>query len=437
MQTTNWWPVRPAGGLILLAVGLLAGCGNAGPAGTGGTSGTAGTAGTTDEIARSGAARITAPQVATGDLAALTAGDDAFAVDLYQTLRVQAGNMVFSPESLSVALAMTYGGAAGNTAAQMATTLHFALPPERLHPAFDALDLALTAPVSTSGAFQLTLANALWAQQGFALLPSFLDLLAQDYGAGVHLVDFVGATETARQTINGWVSQQTAGQIPELLMAGILNADSRLVLTNAVYFKADWQMPFSSPTNAGTFTAPTGSVSVPMMAGAVVPVWTGSGYAAAALPYVGGTTSMLVIVPDAGTFDAFEAALTADTLAAISAGRTGATATGLLMPRFKFQQHFSVKQALQALGMTDAFDSAADFSGIDGKRDLLIDDVVHQATIAADEKGTEAAAATAVIIRAGSAMATPLVIDRPFIFLIRDEATGATLFMGRLLDPSQ
>jgi len=453
MHLTGWSLPYLSKALTLVAVSLIVGCGDAaskstsdtggtvgtgGAAGTGGITGTGGASGMAGEIARSDAPRVTAPQLPSGDLATLTAGNDAFAVDLYRTLRGSSGNMVFSPESISIALAMTYAGAAGDTAAQMASTLHFTLPPERLHLAFDALDLALEAPTSTAGAFQLSLANALWAQQGWTLQPSFLDLLSQDYGAGVRLVDFEGATETARQTINQWVSDQTAGQIPELLMDGILTPGSRLVLTNAIYFKADWLMPFNSPSNAGTFNTPDGPISVPMMAGqAVFPVWTGPGYSAAALPYVGGTASMLLIVPDAGTFDTFEASLTADALAAISAGRSAATGRGLLMPRFKFQQHFSVKQALQALGMTDAFEPQADFSGIDGKRDLLIADVVHQATIAADEKGTEAAAATAVIIRAGSAMQAPLVVDRPFIFLIRDDVSGATLFMGRVLDPSR
>jgi len=388
--------------------------------------------------ARSSEARITAPQVSSEDLAALAAGNDAFAVDLYRTLRPSAGNIVFAPESLSIALAMTFGGAAGTTAAQMAATLHYALPPERLHPAFDALDLALNAAPSSPAAFRLTVANAVWAQRGFTVLPSFLDLLARNYGAGVRLADFTTAPETARQVINQWVSDQTAGKIPELLMAGSINTLTKMVLTTAIYFKADWDTPFAAQSAMGTFHAPTADISVPMMTGpAEVPVWTGSGYTAARLPYAGGTTSMLLIVPDAGTFDAFEAALTADTLQSVLAGTAAAASQGVSLPRFMVGQHFSVRTALMALGMTDAFDtSAADFSGIDGDTDLFVQDVIHQANVAVDEQGTEAAAATAVIIGRKGVVQT-LRVDRPFLFLIRDDAAGATLFMGRVLDPSQ
>ncbi len=167
-----------------------------------------------------------------------------------------------------------------------------------------------------------------------------------------------------------------------------------------------------------------------------VPVWSGPGYSVAALPYVGGTTSMVLIVPDAGTFDTFEAALTADTLATIVAG-SASVRGGVAMPRFTFDQRLSLKDTLAAMGMTDAFAvPPADFSGIDGQRDLAISDVIHQANIAVDERGTVAAAATAVVITRTSVVVPSLIIDRPFIFLIRDDATGATLFMGRVLDPS-
>ncbi len=255
---------------------------------------------------------------------------------------------------------------------------------------------------------------------------------------GVRLVDFEGAPETARQSINQWVSQQTAGKITELLPSGTIDELTRLVLTNAVYFKAAWQTPFNPKSPTGTFQAPAGPVSVPMMSGSgTVPVWTGPGYTAAALPYAGGTTSMVLIVPDAGTFGAFETVLTTDTLATVLAAASAATMQGIALPRFQIGQHFSVRAALTALGMTDAFAAPpADFSGIDGGLDLFISDVIHQADVTVDEQGTEAAAATAVILQTKGAL-FGLSVDRPFIFLIRDEATGATLFMGRVLDPSQ
>lgn len=421
---TNRFVVPRLSSFTLVTAVALAGCGGA-PASSG-------------PMVRSTVARITAPQVAGDDLAALAAGNDAFAVDLYRTLRTAPGNMVFAPESLSIALAMTYGGAAGTTAAQMATTMHYTLPSERLHPAFDALDLALNAPVTGAGAFRLTVANAVWAQDGLRVLPSFLDGLAQNYGAGVRLADFVGAPETARGAINQWVSDETSGKIPELLMMGAIDDQTRMVLTNAIYFKADWHTPFDPQSPTGTFQAPGGAVSAPMMKGpAQVPVWTGPGYTAASLPYAGGATSMVLIVPDAGTFAAFEAALAADTLQAALGGAAAATPKAVSLPRFAVGQHLSVRAALIALGMTDAFDvPPADFSGIDGDRDLYIKDVIHQANVAVDEQGTEASAATAVIVNQKTAVPT-LLIDRPFIFLIRDGATGATLFMGRVLDPSQ
>jgi serpin B len=388
---------------------------------------------------RSEKVRVTSPAVAPEDLATVAADNRHFALDLYKAIDGTGDNLVFSPASISIALAMTYGGAAGTTASQMATALHFSLPPERLHPAFDALDLALeAAPAGGDGAFQLSLANALWGQQGFSFLPSFLDLLAESYGAGMHVVDFAHATEGARLTINQWVSSQTAGKIPTLLAPGILDAGTAFVLTNAVYFKADWLSSFRANSQNATFNAPAGPVQVPMMTreGAVTG-WSGTGWHAAELPYQGGTTSMVLIVPDAGTFDAFQSALTFDGLEAMLAP-AATTFYVFAMPRFKFRTAVGLVPALRSLGMSDAFGGSADFSGIDGARDLSIKDVVHQAMIAVDEKGTEAAAATAVVgERASAAAGELLTVDRPFLFAIRDDATGTILFLGRVLDPSR
>ena len=394
---------------------------------------------------RSDKVRITSPVVSTDDAATLASDNRHFAWDLYQ--KVSAGssdNLVFSPASISIALAMTYGGAAGTTASQMATTLHFSLPPERLHPAFDALDLALESPPASAdaGSFRLSLANALWGQQGFTILPAYLDLLAENYGAGLQLVDFEGATEPARLTINQWVSDETAGKIPDLIPKGVLDALTRLVLTNAVYFKADWQAPFDANSPDGTFNSPSGPVQVPMMAshdGPPVPAWSGAGYRAAALPYKGGTTSLVLIVPDAGTFDAFASGLTSDALDAILTAAPSDSTT-VSLPRFKFMTTLPLSDVLSSMGMVDAFEGTkADLSGIDGGHDLFIKAVLHQALIAVDEKGTEAAAATAVIGETDGAVfnPNPLIVDRPFLFAIRDDATGAIVFLGRVLDPSK
>jgi serpin B len=254
----------------------------------------------------------------------------------------------------------------------------------------------------------------------------------------MHVVDFAGATESARLTINRWVSDETAGKIPDLLAPGILDAGTAFVLTNAVYFKADWQLAFRPDSPNGTFNAPSGPVEVPMMSLHEVAVgWAGAGYHVATLPYQGGTTSMVLIVPDAGTFDAFEAGLTFDGLEAIL---TPTTMTNYLfsMPRFKFKTAVGLADKLMQLGMTDAFTGMADFSGIDGGHDIFIKAVVHQAMIAVDEKGTEAAAATAVVGETtGAILAENLTVDRPFLFAIRDDATGTLLFLGRVVDPSK
>jgi serpin B len=338
---------------------------------------------------------------------------------------------------------MTDGGAAGDTAAQLATTLHFSLPPARLHQTFDALDLALEAPPpagAAGGAFRLSLVNALWGQRGFAFLPAYLDLLATNYGAGVHVVDFASATEAARETINQWVSQETSGAIPELFTPGILDPTTVFVLTNAVYFHASWHDAFQA-ASASAFQAPTGAVQVPMMATAsqtTLQGAMGAGYTTVTIPYEGGTTSMVLIVPDANTFDAFTSALTFDALDTIVTG-TPATPFFLTMPSFSFRTTLALADVLAKMGMPNAFaPGLADFSGIDGGHDIFIKAVVHDAWIAVDEKGTIAAAATGVVgDRKAATVGTPLIVDRPFLFAIRDDATGTILFLGRVLDPTK
>jgi len=210
---------------------------------------------------------VTAPVVSADDTATLASDNLGFAVDLYQALRSTAGNIVFSPASISIALAMAYGGASTTTAAEMATTLHFTLPPDRLHPAFDVLDLALATPLTGSvpNAFALKIVNATWGQRGFPFLSGYLDLLAQDYGAGLRTVDFETAPEASRAAINAWVSAQTQQRIPQLLPEGIIDISTRLVLTDAVYFHGDWLTPFKPGSQKGIFHADGGDVSVAMM----------------------------------------------------------------------------------------------------------------------------------------------------------------------------
>jgi serpin B len=390
-------------------------------------------------IAQSSQPRDTKPIVSSADASQLANDNRAFAVSLYQALRTSAGsddNLVFSPTSISIALAMLYNGAANDTAQAIASALDFTLPVDRLNAAFNSVDLALTTPPegADAGTFKLSLADSIWAQRDLAIASPFLDALAVNYGAGLNLVDFVTAPETARAGINGWVSDETQGVIPMLLPMGSIDTSTRLVLANAVYFHGDWLTPFDAHTPNGTFHAPSGDVTVPMMSGGGNGfVWSGSGWTAAALPYDGNTTAMYLIVPDAGTFSAFEQTLTADALATMLAP-TQQTFGAVSMPRFKFSLNTSLAGALSTLGMSVAFGPGADLSGIDGARDLYVGDVIHQADIAVDEKGTTAAAATAVIIRTTS-VEYPLVVNRPFLFFIVHQPTNTLLFAGRVVHP--
>ncbi len=384
------------------------------------------------------------PAAGAEDLEALAAGNAAFAFDLYHLLAAQEGNLFFSPYSISVALAMTYAGAGGDTAAQMADTLHFTLSPDQLHPAFNAysLDLQSRAGAVTEGTpFELSIANSLWGQQGFAFLPEFLDLLAQHYGAGMRLVDYAGDPEAARLAINQWVGDETRERIQDLIPSGAIDAMTRLVLANAIYFKAAWRNTFDPQATApAPFHFLDGSTSeVPMMVQeetygyAIL-----DGYRALELPYQNGDVSMLVVLPDEGRFGAVEQALSSAMMDEIASGLTYGPVM-LSLPKFTYESSFSLNDALQGLGMTDAFDAdRADFSGMDGNRDLFIGNVLHKAFVSVDESGTEAAAATAVIMEFMSApILEPIefTVDRPFIYLVRDNLTGTLLFVGRVMDP--
>jgi len=389
--------------------------------------------------ARSDKPRQNAPQVAPDDIRAFAAGHNRFGLAMYRLLG--GGNLFFSPYSIAQVLTMTSAGARGQTAQQMAQTLHSAFPQERLHPAANALDQALISRGAGEDGFHLEIANTIWGQQGFVFQPEFLDILATNYGAGLRLLDFKTAPEPSRATINALIAQQTHDKITDLLPAGSIDADTRLVLANAIYFNAKWVTPFAKEsTRDGTFNPDQGgAVTTPMMTNqANYSYAAGQGYQAIALPYRGGV-SMLALVPDAGQLGAFEAGLDDARLQSILDG-LATREVQLTLPKFEYHSNsISLKQQLVALGMADAFDSnAADFSGMDGKRDLFIGDGYHKAMVRVDEDGTEAAAATAVNMQATSARADPpltLTIDRPFVFLIRDDATGALLFMGRIVNP--
>jgi len=393
------------------------------------------------ETLQSDLPRKALPDVDPADQARLIEGNSAFAFDLYQQLRGEEGNLFYSPHSISVALAMTYAGARGETADQMSDTLHFLLEQEDLHAAFNWLDTELAARGRGDEGFRLNIVNAIWGQKDYVFLESFLDVLAENYGAGLRTLDFIEETEASRLAINKWVSEETDERIKDLIPRGAIDELTRLVLTNAIYLDASWKYPFDKDTDGPFYLIDGDQVTVPMMKQTESLGHTsGQGYQAVELQYDGGELSMVILLPDSGRFEMFQEQLDAQLMASII-DDIQPTRIALTMPRFQFDARFSLKATLQAMGMTDAFIwNAADFSGMTGDRELFISDVLHKGFVSVDEEGTEAAAATGAII-APTAMPpdadVQVTIDRPFIFLIRDIETGAVLFIGRVMDPSQ
>jgi len=394
------------------------------------------------EIVRSEKQRVTSPDAPEADLAELVSGNSAFAFDLYQAIREGDGNLFYSPYSISLALAMTYAGARGETEQQMADTLQFTLPQDRLHPAFNTLDLELAGrgegAEGQDGGFRLNIVNSIWGQDGYSFLPQFLDTLAENYGAGLRLLDFVKAPDESRGVINDWVSDETEGKIQDLLPQGSITSATVLVLTNAIYFNAAWEYPFEEElTHDGPFHLLDGSqVTVPMMEQREYFGYAeGEGYQAVELPYDGGELSMVIFLPEDGRFEEFVSALDGERVASILKD-INPQEVHLTMPKFTYESGFRLKETLAGMGMPAAF-AAADFSGMDGTRHLFIDDVYHKAFVSVDEAGTEAAAATAVVVaRAAPTPPKEVTVDRPFIFMIRDIETGAILFLGHVVNPA-
>jgi serpin B len=388
--------------------------------------------------------RITSPDVSASEQALLVEGNSAFAFDLYQALKEQDGNLFYSPHSISVALAMTFAGARGQTAEQMADTLQFLLEQERLHPAFNWLDAELAsrgegAEGKDEDGFRLNVVNAIWGQKDYDFLDAFLDVLAENYGAGLRILDFMNETEESRLAINDWVSDQTEERIKDLIPEGVITPLTRLVLTNAIYFNAAWEYPFDEDVtvDGDFYLLDDGQVTVPMMKQTESFGYTeGDGYQAVELQYDGDELSMIILLPEAGNFQDFEEELQADQVSDIISDLQPA-AVALTMPKFEFDSEFSLTDTLAAMGMPVAFSGAADFSGMTGSADLSITEVIHKAFVSLDEAGTEAAAATAVIMDESETPGEPteVTIDRPFIFLIRDIETGAILFVGRVVNP--
>ncbi|MGA9397920.1 MAG: serpin family protein, partial [Anaerolineaceae bacterium] len=399
------------------------------------------------EAIKSDLSRDTQPDVAENDIIAVASGNNAFALELLHQIQTESGNVFYSPYSISSALAMTWAGARGETETQMAQAMHFNLDQAGLHPAFNGLMLALDSRAKAEGiepdkAFKLHVANALWGQQGFPFIAAFLDTLALNYGAGMYLTDFQADPEGARKAINDWVSRETEEKIKDIVPQGAIDMLTRLVLANAIYFKADWASEFNKDaTSVQDFHLADGStVAVPIMyQHSTFRYAAGEGLQALELPYAGDQLSMVILLPDEGK------------LAEVQAGLDVSQSDGLLngleykdvnlwLPKFKYEYSLNLVEPLKSLGMVDAFDpNKADLSGMDGARDLYVSDILHKAFVAVDEAGTEAAAATVVIVGTTSMpVDQPLEfrVDRPFLFVIRDIPTGTILFVGRVMNPA-
>jgi serpin B len=379
------------------------------------------------------------------DEAAIVSGSTSFATALYRELAAQPGGLFFSPSSITAALAMTGAGARGETWTELATALHLVPPPERLHPALGRL---LKATSGASGV-ELATANALWVQAGYTLRPEYLALVREVYRAALEEVDFKSAEESVRERINGWVDAQTKGRIRDLVPPGILTALTRLVLVNAIYFKGSWSAPFD---REGTREEPFyrlggAAASTPLMhRTASYRLVEDRNTQTIELPYGDGALAMVVVLPRQR-----------DGLPTLEKGLDGARLDALLtqidnnhprevevhLPRFRVEASFRLDDVLQRLGARRAFDrERTDFSGMTADpAGLYIGAVLHRAFVEVNEEGTEAAAATAVVMVLGAAMVKPAPppifrADHPFLFLIRDRRTKLVLFLGRLLDPT-
>jgi serpin B len=381
------------------------------------------------------------PATPSTEVRAVVEGNNQFAIDLYARLRAgQSDNLFLSPGSLSTALAMTYAGAKGETAQQMAQVLHLRLPQEKLHPAFRDLHRTWDVKGKESG-FRLSVANRLWGQKGFHFLPGFLTITHEDYGAELAQVDFARQTEPARQRINAWVEEQTQGKIRDLIPPGVLDAMTRLVLTNAIYFKGEWTEPFrKEATQVAPFDiSPRQQTDVPLMYRMDdLRYWAGDGLKMLELPYGKGALAMLILLPDEiDGLSALEAKLTTDNLSRWQS-RLRKQKVRVYLPRFKLTSQFQLAEVLKAMGMTRVFTPReADLSGMSSEAELFLSAVIHKAFVEVNEEGTEAAAATGIAVKATAAIREPAVFraDHPFVFLIRDNRTGSILFLGRLVNP--
>ncbi|MCO4748364.1 MAG: serpin family protein [Proteobacteria bacterium] len=369
-------------------------------------------------------------------------GNIDFAGDLYRELAAEnpAGNLFFSPTSVSVALGMTWAGASGQTRADMAKALRFPDDDDRVHGELSGMLASWNADEERP--FELSVANHLWAQTGFDFEDDYMALVDAHYAAGLERLDLQNKPEPSRARINGWVSEQTRERIPELLPAGVLTPNSVLVLTNAVYFLGSWKVEFDQ---ANTETAPFQTLAgTPVDAELMVQksrflYAERDGVQVLSLPYEGDRLSMVALLPAEGELEALEASLGGETITSL-VGSVRPVQVRAWLPKFELDAEYDLVPTLKKLGMGVAFSEQADFGRMSSEP-LQISDVIHKSFVKVNEEGTEAAAATAVIIATRSATPRPVEVpefraDRPFVFLIWDRETETPLFVGRIADPS-
>jgi len=381
-------------------------------------------------------------------------GNNKFALEIFAKLQSTKGNLFFSPYSISTALAMVHAGARNETESQMARVLHFPVSVDQIT---DSTSKSLPDRQqfassfgniikdlnnrSQKGGYTLNVANALWGQKDYGFLEKFLELIETSYDGRLNEVDFVRATETARKTINAWVEKKTNDKIKNLISEGVLDSMTRLVLTNAIYFKGNWARQFEeNRTKDSPFTlADSQKIDVATMnQKAEFGYMETDTFQALDLPYVDEELSMVILLPNKfDALDEFEKTLTPDNLS-LWLAKIHKREVVVFVPKFKMTSQFSLASVLKSMGMQDAFSSGADFSGINGKRDLFISAVIHKAYVEVNEEGTEAAAATGVVMRLTSIGPAPIPVfraDHPFLFLIRDNLSGGILFIGRVANP--
>jgi serpin B len=360
-----------------------------------------------------------------------------FALELYSQYKSQDGNIFFSPYSISTALAMTYEGARGATADEMQSVLHFPTDNNTRRSGFAEIYSEIN---KKNKSYNLSTANALWAQKDYKFLDSYFNVVQTYYGGNVTNLDFAGDTENSRVTINNWVAEQTGDKIKDLLPQRSIDSFTRLVLTNAIYFKGNWATQFNqSNTDEEDFRVSTNNtVKVQMMhlEGETKFNYTETNDTQILeLPYQGNELSMLILLPKGDNLQALEQSLTAENLSNWRAMLRERQVI-ISLPKFKFEKKYFMVGTLQNMGMKKAFGPMADFSGMDGTRNLFISNVIHQAFVNVDEEGTEAVAATAVVVGFAAVQRPVFTADHPFIFIIQQRDSGNILFMGRVLDPT-